>query len=130
MPIDNEAPDVIKLGKDLKPGDIIRAERGSHDTYVIMRINHLQTFYSGKDHYEFFSVNDCTCGTYTSHLDMKKKFNVIQGRKEIIRIFDIIELELLRHAANIMDHRKELVGIKNVVFDDLNGKLNKKKKKH
>lgn len=129
MPIDRKAPDVMKLGKDLKPGDVIRFEKRSNDTSIIMKINHLEKFYGGKDHYEFFSFNDCSCGTYTGHLDMNKKYTVIQGRDEIRGIFDRVELELLRHAADIMDHRRELIDIKSAAFDELNKKLEKKKKK-
>lgn len=129
MPIDTKAPDVIKLGKDLLNGDIIRSERGSHGTYVILRINGLKEFYSGESHFEFYDLNDCQCGTFSGHLDLNKKYSVVQSRDEIISAYNTVELDLLRHAADIMNSRNSLIGVRKEAFDRLNNKLAKKKKK-
>jgi len=127
MPIDNEVPDVIKLGKDLEPGDLIRGKRGHHSSGIIYRVNGLQKFYSGELHYEFFSLNDGGSGIYSSRLDPEEEFKVVCGRKEIIRAYDIIELSLLRAAANAVEGRTSLVRVKEMAFNNLNKKLDEMK---
>jgi len=127
MTLDNEVPDVIKLGKNLKPGDLIRDKRGHHSSGIIHRVNGLQKFYDGESNYEFFSLNDGGIGVCSSKLDPEEEFKVVCGRKEIIRAYDIIELSLLRTAANAVEGRTSLVRVKEMAFKNLNKKLDEMK---
>ena len=123
MPKDNDRPDEKKLGKDLLPGDIIRAKKGSNDTCIIVGINNHKDFYNNEDHYEVYDINYCSDGPYLGRLDFDEEFDVVCNRKEILKYYNLIELELLRKAADLIDYRKELVNVKNVAITRLNNNL-------
>ena len=122
MPEDYEKEDSIKLGKDLKIGDCIRSKHGSHSGGIVFRINGLPGFYKDP-HYEVYDINSPMDGPYSTYLDMEAEFTVINSRKEILRYYDAVELALLSHAADIMDHRRDLMVVKRVAIDVLNNKL-------
>jgi len=123
MPKDNDRPDEKKLGKDLVPGDIIRAKKGSNDTCIIVGINNHKDFYNDEDHYEVYDINYCSDGPYLGRFNLNEEFNVVCNRRDILKYYDLVELELLRKAADLVDCRKELINIKKGVIIKLNKEL-------
>ena len=130
MSEDQEKEDTIKLGKDLKIGDCIRAKHGSHTSGIIKSINELEDFYEDKLHYEIYDINYFMNGPCSTHLDLKEEFTVINSRKEILRYYNIVELGILGHAADLMDFRRDLKIIKSISINRINKKLAKKAKKN
>ena len=120
MPIDNDTPDIIKLGRDLQPGDVT-------NDGVVCDVNGLENFYRGEPHYEFFCLND-PCGIYSRRFNPKEDVTVTLSRKKILRAYDIIELGLLRIAANAVEDRNKLVRVKSLAIDRMNKKLCEMKK--
>ena len=128
MPLDENAPDTTILGIDLQVGDCVRSRRGSHDAGIVIGVNHLLKFYSGDPHYSFYPINDCT-HSYSSHLDYDEEFTVINSRREILRYYNVVELELLRESADLLKHRSELCDVRQIAIDRINDKLDKLKDK-
>jgi hypothetical protein len=112
----------------LQAGDCIRDSKGHHSAGIIIGVNHLDKFYSGDPHYSFYDINDCT-NSYSGHLDYDEEFTVINSRREILRYYNVIELELLRESADCLDRRRELIGIRRTAIDRMNDKLDKLKGK-
>ena len=110
---------IIVKGKDLKPGDCIKGNISG----IVISINGLNNIYGDEDHYEIYDINYCHDGTCSSHLDMDDNFELILDRKEILRYYNKVELELLRQSADCMKYRNELVDIRSKVISKLNKKL-------
>jgi len=136
MTLDWEIPDTIVLGKDLKPGDCIRAEIESHDMGIIIattfvedeRGKELKRFYENEPAIERYDINCPSDGPYTGHLKPEKEFFVINSRKDILYTYKEIEYQLLERSADLMNQRNDLMEIRSIAFDRLGDKLNKLKK--
>ena len=121
MTLDWYAPDSIKLGKDLQAGDCIRDSKG-HSAGIVVGVNHLDRFYKDNPHYSFYDINDCT-HSCSMHLDYDDEFTIINSRREILRFYDVVELELLRESANLLKYRSELCDVRQITIDRINDKL-------
>jgi len=107
-------------GKDLKSGDVVIQKRGKHDSVniiVSVDINGIDKFWSGRPNYSFYYINDCNYGPYHANLKLSEIFYLITDRKEILRYYDMVELELLRNSAEIMRNRNYLIDIKRAVLE-------------
>lgn len=137
MPLDNNAPDTIVLGKDLVPGDCVRStswseEKGGNDMGIIvsttMTNKRLKRFYGDKPAYEIYDIN-CPCdGPCSTRLKLDQEFKKINSRKDIIYTYKSIEHQLLSRAADLVDYRNRLMKIKDDAFDVLGNKLDELKK--
>jgi hypothetical protein len=121
MPKDNDfdLADINKPGQDLTPGDIIREKKGINNTSIIISINGEKD--EPKNHFLFYDINmeDYLFGFF----EYDQVFTIIRNRKEILKYYDLVELQLLRKSANLLDGRRELVKLRKDVIIDMNKKL-------
>ena len=137
MPIDNDAPDTIVLGKDLKPGYCVRStawseEKDGNDMGVIVETSmsneRLKKFYGDEPAYSIYDIN-CPCdGPCSTRLDLEKEFKRINSRKDILYTYRTIEHQILSRAADLMDYRRDLMKIKDDEINRINEELTKLKK--
>lgn len=132
MPIDNDLPDTFKLGSELEVGDVIRHQKSKHGTGIISRVDKegKSKFWEGRPNYSYYDVNCSSHGSGSTQLDLNEKFQIVNGRKDILRIYKDIDYDLLSMAADILEWRKELVQVKNIMIDRLNKKLTEMKKQN
>ena len=133
MPLDYLHPDEIVLGKDLKPGDCVRGERGSHDMGIIIATTfvedkegkRIKAFYEDAPAIEQYDIN-CPCdGGYTRHLDPEKEFKVIRSRKDILYTYEKIEHQLLSRSADLMNHRNDLMVTQKAAVNRMNDRCDR-----
>jgi hypothetical protein len=121
MPKDNNLPDRIILGKDLKEGDILREKKGLNDTCIITEINYKDK--EERDHLLVYDINS------EAHLftffDPDEEYIVICNRKDILKYYDLAELQLLRVSADAIKDRNELINIRRKCIKRLNDNLKK-----
>ena len=116
----NMTNDIVKTGKDLLPGDIIRTKGELYSLHIIISIDKHLNFHEQEHNMEYYCVQDGFTESMIGALDYKEEFNVIQNRKEILHYYDIAELELLRKSADVIDFRREIIGVKDLLIDRLN----------
>jgi hypothetical protein len=119
MPKDNNLPDRIILGKDLKEGDILREKKGLNDTCIITEINYKDK--EERDHLLVYDINS------EAHLftffDPDEEYIVICNRKDILKYYDLAELQLLRVSADAIKDRNILVDKRKDRINRLNDNL-------
>jgi hypothetical protein len=119
MPKDNNLPDRIILGKDLKEGDILREKKGLNDTCIITEIN-----YKDKEERDHLSVYDINSEEYLfTFFNPNEEYIVICNREEILKYYDLAELQLLRASADAIKDRNELINIRRKCIKRLNDNL-------
>ncbi len=117
MPKDNDLPDINKLGYDLTPGDIIREKKGDTNTSIIISINREED----RNQFLFYDIN---MEDYLFRFfDYNQGFTIIRNRKEILKYYDLVELQLLRKSADLLEGRRELVKLRKDVIIKMNKKL-------
>jgi hypothetical protein len=121
MPKDNnfDLADINKPSQDLTPGDIIREKKGNNNISIIISINSEED--EPRNHFLFYDINmeDYLFGFF----EYDQVFTIIRNRKEILKYYDLVELQLLRKSANLLDGRRELVKLRKDVIIDMNKKL-------
>jgi len=141
--LDYKDPDEIVLGKDLKPGDCIRAipwskEKNGNEMSIIVATTfcddehskELKKFYQEHPAYSVYDINCPEDGPYSCRIYPEQEFIVIRSRKDILYTYKTIEYELLKRSADLMNQRNELMKIKNKAIDIMNNRLNKKENNH
>jgi len=141
MTNDYEEKDEIIKGRDLQPGDCVRAicwaeNRDVNDTGIIMatslhdttRGKELKEFYGNEPAYEIYDINSPTNGPCSTRLNPEKDFNLIRSRKDILHIYKTIDYELLKESADLLKQSFNIDDVKDLAFDRINDRLKVKKK--
>jgi hypothetical protein len=121
MPKDNNLPDQIILGKELKEGDVLREKKGLNDICIIIDINYKDK--EERNNLLIYGLNEEQ--HYFTFFDPDQEYIVICNRKEILKYYDLAELQLLRVSADAIRDRNELINKRKNRIERLNNNLNK-----
>ena len=93
---------IIKKGKDLVPGDVIKGDG------IVLKIDNSATFYDGKPCYIYFDINDSYHGPNAALLDLDKDFKTYTDRKNINKYFKTIKCDLSDYISDMVTNRMKL----------------------
>ena len=108
---------MIKLGKDLKPGDVVikpypgivtEVERGKLEGST----------WDGPS-WTFYDLNDSYYGPGSMSLDLKEEFEIETDRKEIVRKFRIVSNALASYIADTLQELQDFDYLFNTVLRKL-----------
>ena len=113
-----------KIGKNLQPGDVVVGMG------IILKIETkpaIDDFYCGKPWVEYMSLNDAYYGSGTREINLKKEFDVIVSRLDIIEAYERIDGEIAKYIADMMEFRKRYNSLQHDFFTAYNKKYPRKK---
>lgn len=106
---------VVKA-KDLRPGDaIVQPHPG-----MVVNVD-----IKGKDPFwnvpnmTFYDVHDNVYGPLTGPLDKKCKFTILVDRKDIVKMYEKIDYEILSHVQDTLDRRKRFKKVFRKALDSM-----------
>jgi len=115
---------ITKKGKDLKVGDIVVG----HGLVMNIELDPKPGgVFDGKPNIGFFDINDSYYGPGHTWLDVDTDFEVYDDRKNIVRCLRIIDCDLAKYIADMMETRRKFHKIEWNVIHKLNLKKRKKK---
>ena len=110
---------IIKSGKELKRGDIVK-DRG-----ILLKVQQRSSkdgFWRGEPYMTFFDYHDAYghSGMLCSSFDLKELFQVYNHRTDILRLYRRVNHDIDSYIVDMMQQRKDL----NKTFDKIITKLN------
>jgi len=117
---------VKKKGKDLIPGDIVK------DFGFLIEINlesDPEGFWEGKPYITYYDLNDSYYGPGSRELneDELEEFEVLENRHDLIDAHNIVDSDLAKHIADLMEQRRVYSKIHKDFFTIYNRNNRKKK---
>jgi len=112
-----------KKGKDLEVGDIIVGQG------LVTRVEFDPEpggFWT-EANYSYLDVNDSYYGPCGTHIDLEEEYEIHTDREKIVKILKIIDCDITKYIADMMETRKQFSELQWKIIRKLNQELRRKK---
>lgn len=105
---------IKKKREDIIPGDVIK------DKGFVLKINLQDDFWEGKPTATiFYDLNDSYFGPYVGELT-EDEYEVLENRRDLIDAHNIVDSDLAKHIADLLEYRKEFMKVHRTFFNTYN----------
>ena len=89
---------ILKKGRDIQPGDIVKNQG------IAVEVEEYNPTAEGPS-LLYYDINDSYLGACLMHLDLEEEYEIITDRQEGLRIFKIIDNDLAKGIADMVEQR-------------------------